>query len=366
LGPCIFYIFLLSLLVQFVFFLFIFSRLLFFKEINDEKESEGISVIVAAHNEKLNLLVLIPQLLKQSHPDFEIIIADDRSTDGTYEFITKSYTDKRLKIIRIDQVPEGVNPKKNALTKAIGASSKELLLLTDADCQPFSKDWIREMQYGFDDKKDIVLGVSPYLPKQGLLNLLIRYETLYTAIQYLSFALSGIPYMGVGRNLAYRKKIFLSNQGFNTHHNITGGDDDLFIRDVSKNHNVAIRINRNSQTLSIPKTSFNSWIKQKKRHLSVGKYYKSKHQIALGLLSISHIMFYLSFIYLGLIQFEVSFIILGFILRTSVFIASFVLILKKLGDNIKWFLLPVLDFIYIIYYTAVGITAMVSKNIKWM
>jgi glycosyltransferase involved in cell wall biosynthesis len=365
-GSYIFYIFLFSLLVQFVFFFFIFSRLIFFEETKEKKELKGISVIIAAHNERQNLLVLIPELLNQNHPNFEIIIADDRSDDGTFEYLNRTFTDKRLKIIRIEEVPEGLNSKKNALHKAITACTKEVLLLTDADCRPVSKDWIQEMQYGFTDKKEIVLGYSPYTTKAGFLNLLIRYETFYTAVQYLSFALGGRPYMGVGRNLAYLKVLFIKNQGFNTNKGITGGDDDLFIKDVSNNNNVNIRINRNSQTLSIPKTSLTSWIIQKKRHLSVGKYYRIKDQLALGLLSISHITFYLSFISLCLIQFELSFIIMGFILRTSVFIAIFVLILKKLGDSIKWYVLPVLDLIYITYYTGIGIITIFSKNIRWM
>jgi glycosyltransferase involved in cell wall biosynthesis len=365
LAPYVYYIFLLSLLVQFFFFLFIFSRLLFFKEITEEREPRGISVIIAAHNEKSNLLVLIPELLGQNYPDFEIIVADDRSADGTYELL-QSFNDVRLKMIRIDEVPGNLNPKKNALTKAIALSSKEQLLLTDADCRPLSKDWIKEMQMGFSEKKDIVLGYSPYLQASGLLNLFIRYETFYTAVQYLSFALWGRPYMGVGRNLAYKKKLFINNQGFNSYQSVTGGDDDLFIKDVSNNNNTSIRINRKSQSLSIPKSSFVSWINQKKRHLSVGKHYRLRDQIALGILNISQIAFYLSLIYLCLIQFELSFIILGFILRTSVLIAIFVLILKKSGDSIKWYMLPVLDLIYIIYYTGVGIIAIFSKNIRWM
>jgi glycosyltransferase involved in cell wall biosynthesis len=365
LAPYVYYIFLLSLLVQLFFFLFIFSRLLFFKEIPEEKETRGISVIIAAHDEKPNLLVLIPELLGQNYTDFEVIVADDRSADGTFELL-QSFNDVRLKIIRIDEVPGNINPKKNALTRAIAMSSKEHLLFTDADCRPLSKDWIKEMQQGFSERKDIVLGYSPYFKAPGFLNLFIRYETFYTAVQYLSFALSGRPYMGVGRNLAYKKKLFINNQGFNSYQHVTGGDDDLFIKDVSNNNNTSIRINHKSQIHSIPKSTFPSWINQKKRHLSVGTYYRLKDQIALGMLNISHICFYLSFIYLCLIQFELSFIILGFMLRTSVFIASFVLILKKSGDSIKWYVLPVLDLIYILYYTGVGTIAIFSKNIRWM
>jgi glycosyltransferase involved in cell wall biosynthesis len=366
LATTLLYIFLISLFIQLVFFLLIFSRLAFFKQKNPIlKEHKGVSIIVAAHNEIENLKKLIPVLLAQNYIDFEIILADDRSEDGTEDFIRKKFTDQRLSLIRIDEADKNTNPKKNALSKAIALSSKEIILLTDADCMPLSNEWISEMIRPIHEGKEIVLGYSQYEYKPGLLNLLIRYETFYTAVQYFSLALTGNPYMGVGRNLCYLKKTFLENKGFEGHQHITGGDDDLFIRDISKKDNVGICLSKAGQTASIPKTDFNSWLIQKRRHLSAGRHYKAKDRMILSLLSLSQILFWISLFALTILHVDLSFIIIGFLLRTSVFIAIFALILNKLEDRIKWYVLPFLDLFYVIYYIAAGLMTLSSKNIRW-
>jgi glycosyltransferase involved in cell wall biosynthesis len=362
----ILYIFIISLTIQLIFFLLIFSRLAFFKQKSlPAKEKRGVSVIIAAHNELENLKKLIPALLAQNYPDFEIILADDRSEDSSQSFILENFKDPRLKIVRITEVAPDMNPKKNALSTAISLSSKEIILLTDADCLPLSHEWIREMTTPIHHEKEVVLGYSQYERKPGFLNLLIRYETFYTAVQYFSLALAGNPYMGVGRNLCYLRKSFLKNNGFEGHGHITGGDDDLFIKDIANKNNVDICLSKAGQTISIPKSDLSSWIRQKRRHLSVGKHYKAKDRLILSLLSLSQVSFWLSLLILSLIQFNTSLIIMGFILRTSLLIPIFVLILNKLEDRIKWYALPFLDLIYVIYYISAGLRAISSKNIRW-
>ena len=366
LATSLLYIFLISLSVQLIFFLLVFSRLAFFKQKKSvTKEYKGVSVIVAAHNEIENLKKLIPVLLAQNYSDFEIIIADDRSDDGTENFIHKNFTDKRLSLIRIDKVDQDINPKKNALSQAVAFSSKEIILLTDADCLPLSDEWISEMTGQIHEGKEIVLGYSQYKHQPGFLNLLIRYETFFTAAQYFSLALTGNPYMGVGRNLCYLKKSYLRNKGFQGHQKITGGDDDLFIKDISKKDNVGICLSKAGQTISIPKTNLTSWFIQKRRHLSVGKYYKAKDRTVLGLLSLSQIFFWISLFVLMILHAHTDFIIIGFILRTSVLIPTFALILNKLEDRIKWYVLPFLDLFYVIYYMAAGLMTLFSRNIRW-
>jgi glycosyltransferase involved in cell wall biosynthesis len=366
LATSLLYIFLISLLIQLGFLLLVFSRLAFFKQKNFvTKEFKSVSVIVAAHNEIENLKKLIPALLAQNYSDFEIILADDRSDDGAEDFIRKNFTDQKIRFIRIDKVDESINPKKNALSKAIAFSSKEIILLTDADCLPLSNDWVSKMAGPINEGKEIALGYSQYEHQPGLLNLLIRYETFYTAVQYFSLALIGNPYMGVGRNLCYLKKSYLANNGFEGHQHITGGDDDLFIRDISKKNNVGICPGKAGQTVSIPKTNISYWLKQKRRHLSAGKHYKGKDRIILGLLTFSQLFFWISLFTSLVLNDYSSFIIMGFILRNSVFIAIFGLILNKLEDRINWYILPVLDLFYIIYYLAAGLMALSSRNIRW-
>src|SRR5207248_2072491 len=103
----------------------------------------------------------------------------------------------------------------------------DILLLTDADCKPVSKLWIKLFAGNYSDSKtEIVLGYSPYSVRPDFLNYLIQFDTIFTAMQYLSFCISGKPYMGVGRNLSYRKKLFFENKGFAPYLKLPSGDDD--------------------------------------------------------------------------------------------------------------------------------------------
>lgn len=360
----ILYLFIISFLIQSFYLLFIFSRLAFYKEKKENKSVKGVSIVVAAHNERKNLEKLIPLLLSQTHPDFEIIIADDRSTDGSSELIS-SFKDPRIKLFKIVNTPQGYNPKKYALRQAIEQAGKEIILLTDADCYPVSKNWVREMQSGFREHKEIVLGYSPYEKKKGFLNLFIRYETFYTAVQYLSFALIGKAYMGVGRNLSYSKIVFKQNDGFNINKSVTGGDDDLLIGQLASPENTAIKISRESQVMSIPKTSFLAFFRQKRRHLGVGKHYNAYNKVKTGILPLSQFALYFSVIPLVFFNIYISWILSIFILRTLLIIVIFALISRKLGETIKWLWFPLLDVCYLINYLVTGISALFTKNIKW-
>ena len=202
-----------------------------------------VSVIVCAHDEEQNLRDLIPLLLSQNHPDFEIIIVDDRSNDGTFDLLLQETSkDHRLRMVHVNRTPQLFNAKKYALTLGIKAAKYEWLLLTDADCRPDSKNWISSFTKHFSQTTQFVLGFSPYEKRPGILNAFIRFETLMSGIQYLSFASLGIPYMGVGRNLSYRRSKFLAEKGFNNFIKTTGGDDDLFVNQHARKANTAVCI----------------------------------------------------------------------------------------------------------------------------
>ena len=211
----------------------------------------------------------------------------------------------------------------------------------------------------------IVLGFSQYVAGPGFLNLFIRFETLYTAIQYMSLALSGIPYMGVGRNLAYSKKLFLETKGFSSHLKVIGGDDDLFVNKNAKKENTRVITGRDSVMYSKAKEKYKEYFNQKKRHLSVGKYYNSKDKLILSLLFISQFLFLVTMVILLLFWEEPYIVIGGFVLRMGIQYLIFYKAGKKLGDGIKLWMLPLLDVLYVIYYIATGISAVFSRDIKW-
>lgn len=256
-----------------------------------------VSVIVCAKNEAKNLKKLLPLLIKQQYVNFEIVLINDRSSDET-ETIFKAYEAKYdfIKIVTVKEVEHFYGNKKYALTLGIKAAKNDCLLFTDADCVPKSNLWIQEMSNLFESETTIVLGYSPYsIAPYNFLNKLIRYETLITAVQYFSFAKIGIPYMGVGRNLLYSKKLFLKNKGFYQHINIMSGDDDLLINRISNRNNTKICISENTHMVSEPKTSLKTLITQKRRHISTAQYYKLKHKIILGIYAINRTIFWVIF-----------------------------------------------------------------------
>ena len=295
----LFFLFCLVCFVQLVFLWFIFSRLAFFKpKVKEQSQTHPVSVIVCARDEAGNLGRNLPGVLVQTYnTTHEVIVVNHNSQDET-RFLLDEFkkTFKQLSAVNLEQEAKGIPGKKYPLSIGIREAKHEILLLTDADCVPSSEFWMQKMQDGYDNGIEIILGYSAYHKKKGILNKLIRFETFHSGIQYLSYALSGMPYMGVGRNLSYKRDVFLRNKGFSSINHIPSGDDDLFINKVATAKNTRIVIDQDAVTLSEPKKTWGEWVRQKTRHFSTAKYYKPKHKFLLGLYTISQFLFYPLFI----------------------------------------------------------------------
>jgi glycosyltransferase involved in cell wall biosynthesis len=365
----LFYVFISCLIVQLIFYLFYYSKLAFYNKDRDQKVADpekSVSLIVCAHNEEENLKKLFSSLARQNHPDFEIIVINDRSTDDTELLLQEKVKEfSQLRIIKVDKVPEGINGKKYGLSLGIKLAKNDIILFTDADCYPISEDWITEMTAPFNDSKKIVLGYSQYEKKPGLLNAFIRYETLYTGILYLSSALAGAPYMGVGRNIAHRKSFFLENKGFRSHLKVTGGDDDLYVNENANKKNTGVAVGPKTLVYSYPKSDWASYFTQKKRHLSVGKLYKFSDKFKLNLLAVSQLLFWITFIILMITWKEPYIVLAGFLVRIVILCSIFYRSSRKLGDNFSMWLVPGFDLLFVFYYFVTGYLAFFSKNIKW-
>ncbi len=325
-----------------------------------------ISVIVCAHDEEQNLRELVPALLAQDHPEFEVIIVEDRSNDDTYDYLLQATKEnEKLKMVHVTQKPDKINGKKFALTLGIKAAKYDQVLLTDADCRPAGNQWIKQMSSHFQNNVQFVIGASPYEKGKGLLNSFIRFESLITSIQCIGFALLGKPYMGVGRNLAYKKEVFLSNKGFHPYLEVTGGDDDLFVNKYANKSNAVVSIGEKSHTLSKPKTSWKEFYTQKLRHLSVGKYYHFSDKFILGLFSLSWMAGYFIAIPAILIG-QIGLVLIGlFIVRWILLIVILNAVPRRLGGEFEAWKTPFLDFIYVFYYLVTGAKALLTKKVKW-
>jgi glycosyltransferase involved in cell wall biosynthesis len=336
------------------------------KTVSVQSTREPVSIIVCAHDEEQNLRELLPLLVNQKYPEFEVIVINDRSNDTTFDFLLEEgRKDPRIRMVNVDRIPPHVNGKKYSLTLGIKAAKHDLLLLTDADCRPDGENWISSMSNAFEEKTQFVLGVSPYLKGKGFLNLFIRFESLLTALQYCSFALLNNPYMGVGRNLAYRKSFFLSGKGFHEFMNVTGGDDDLYVNQHATSSNTALVIDKAATTYTFAENTWLSFFQQKKRHLSVGKYYKFKHRFLLGVFMVSWLLCWLTMV--PAIIFSTNFYIVPalMVFRIFMLIFAFNTALRRMDQKFELWTLPFLDFLFSIYYLTTGVISLGSKKVRW-
>jgi len=255
--------------------------------------AEGVTVVLCAHNESENLSNYLQALLTQDYPTYEVIVVDDGSEDSTREIVERYMThDPRVHMTFVPYGARVGSTKKLALTLAAKAAKYDYLLLTDADCVPESNQWIRSMMSGFASGKDIVLGYGAYFEEKGFINRLVRYDTLFNGLHYLGAALCGHPYMGVGRNLAYRKSLFFESGGFTHLMTNRAGDDDLFVNHVATKQNTAVAVNPESYTWSLSKKTLKEWWQQKRRHLSVSPNYKPVTKFRLTLEPLTRGLFY--------------------------------------------------------------------------
>ncbi len=351
----LFVLFCLVTLIQLVYYWGIFSRLAFYKKHEKEKSQQHpVSVIVCARDEAANLARNLPGLLVQTYSStHEVIVVNHNSQDDTRYLLDEfKKTFKGLHVVNLEQEAKGIPGKKYPLSIGIKEARYEIVLLTDADCVPATEFWIHAMQDEYDEGAEIVLGYGSYYKRPGLLNKLIRFETFHSALQYLSYAMAGLPYMGVGRNLSYKKALFFNNKGFSSINHIPGGDDDLFINKVATKTNTRIAIGADAITLSEPKKTLGNWIRQKNRHYSTARYYKAGHKLFLGLYNLSFFFFYPLFI-ASLVVFDWRLVLAVFALRFISQALIYYKVMQKLNEKdlfAWWWMLDLWMFIYYLMF----------------
>lgn len=362
-----FYLFVSVVAIQLIYYGIIFSKFALAKPQTKPKVKLPVSVIICAKNEAQNLQNFLPSIITQDYPDFEIVLINDASSDDTLEIMNKFQKEhKNIKVVDVQSVEAFWGNKKYALTLGIKSSSYDYLLFTDADCQPLTKDWIGEMTSYFSDKTSIVIGYGSYKKHSfNFLNLVIRFETILTAIQYFSYAKIGMPYMAVGRNLAYKKEIFFKTNGFVSHMKVRSGDDDLFVNEVANKNNTEVCFSKDSFTESVPETNLKRWFNQKRRHVSTSHHYKTNHKIALGLFYFTQLMFWLlgTFLLLHLFQWKIVLVLV--LLRISCQYVILGVSAKKLDDTKAILFMPLLELFLILSQFFIFIANLISKPKHW-
>ena len=353
--------------LQLLLYFGIFSSFAFAKKSQKQPKNIPVSVIVCAKNEAKNLKKHIPKILNQDYPNFELVLINDASYDDSLEIMEAFQKQhSNIKIVDVENNEAFWGNKKYSLTLGIKAASHDFLLFTDADCMPNSNQWIRDISSHFSSEKTIVLGYGAYEKvKNSYVNALIRFETFITGLHYLSFAKIGLPYMGVGRNLAYHKSEFFNTNGFINHMKIKSGDDDLFINEVANKKNTNICFSHDSFTTSIAPDSFVAWFRQKRRHISTAKHYKFKHQFLLALNYILQVSFWILAILL--LTFSYEWIIVTSLIGFKLLMQYIVYIKagNKLNCTKLLIPLPFLELFLILFQFGIFIANTISKPNHW-
>jgi len=327
---------------------------------------EPVSVIICARNEDENLPEFLPKILTQEYPEFEVIVVNDCSWDNTENVIDEfARIFPNLKKITIKEDEYYKHGKKFAVLIGIKGAKYENMIFTDADCVPSSSQWLKQMASGFNGNKEIVLGYGAYIKTQGFLNTLIRFDTFTIALRYLSAGLKGKAYMGVGRNMAYKKSLFFKHKGFSSHYHINSGDDDLFVNEAATPDNVNVCLSHDSITYSKAKNSFRNWRMQKVRHLSTAPHYTAASRLRIGFDFMIKYLFYIILVVLFCFK-TTALIGLGlFLLKVMFQMIIFNKASKKFNEPDLWAGAFIYEFVLLFVYPVFHVSKMFFKPNKW-
>jgi poly-beta-1,6-N-acetyl-D-glucosamine synthase len=294
-----FWIFAVLCCLQLLYVILFFGRLAYHKARPMAGQLPPVSIVIAARNESDNLFGNLPFIFAQDYPEFEVVVVNHQSIDDSKHLLAALQREhKNLVVMEVQKNKHLLTSKKLPLTLGIKKASHEHLVLTDADCRPASDKWLRSMVSRFSDKKQLVLGYGPYKEEKTFLNRVIRFDTVMIAVHYFSMALNRVPYMGVGRNLAYTKTLFNSVSGFKSHYAVPSGDDDLFVQEAAGKRNYAVQLDPDSFVYSDPKTTWEAFVIQKTRHYRTSPRYKVFKKTMLGIYPLLTLLHLVSFVIL--------------------------------------------------------------------
>ncbi len=340
--------------------LWINDKLSFQRHYRDSYFTDKITLIICAKNESQHLKAHLHTWLSLEHIDYTLLLVDDGSTDDTAIFL-QGIQHPRLQYMYISAEEKIGKGKKYALQKGIDLANTEWVLLTDADCLPYSPLWAAQMMRKAS-ANEVILGVSPYKHhSSGLLAYLIDYETMLTAIQYGAWASAGVPYMGVGRNMAYKKNLIQHIDAAH-YYASASGDDDIFIQHISDKARFTTALELESRTFSYAPKDFNTWIRQKTRHYSTGFQYKFLHQLGLGAFIFTKVGIHSIGIIL-LLQLSTYALVYAIYLCINSFMLIFINKKIKMPLNNNW--LFITDFLMAYLYVFLGIKSRFSKSERW-
>ena len=259
----------------------------------EESETPPLSVILVAKDEASDLRKNLPAILEQDYSSFEVIVIYDQSAGDECEDVLKILQEKypHLHHSFIPDSARYISHKKLGITMGIKASHHEWLVFTEPNCAPTSNQWLRKMARNFTSDTDIVLGYSNYEKGKGWFNRKITFDTLLNSMRYLGMAINGHPYMGCGRNMAYRKSLYYQQKGFASHLNLQRGEDDIFVNQMANGKNTKVEASAESVIRISTPLYKKSWREEKLSYTMTSRYYKGAAHYLVGFEACSRLLF---------------------------------------------------------------------------
>lgn len=353
---------------QILYYFIVYGRIAFFKEnkktVDDQqKYYPSVSVVMCVKNDSYNLEKKLPIILEQEYPNFEVVVVNDASNDET-EYVLRVLQEiyPNLNVVNLFKNVNSALGKKYPLSLGIKSAKNDIILLTESDTMPLNYNWISTMVKGFKNKKDIVLGFTNFENKKTFLNTLMQYENLTSGMNYLGNAILNNPYMGQGRNMAYKRDFFFETGGFISQYNVSVGEDDLFINKNADSKNTAVILNKDSINLASPKEKREEWVIQKKKHFKSMSHFKFKDKITSGLMPIFTFFIYVLVALSIVFKFPWEYAILPLVLKYIIQIIIYYKSSKTLGTKQVAFLSPVLEILFLFINTTIRFFTLFTKK----
>ena len=328
-----------------------------------------VSVVLTAQNDSQWLKSNLVYLLEQDYPTFEVVVVDYLSTDET-TFVLKLLAEnyKHLKVVTFTENASGYQGKKYPMSIGIKSAKYDLLLLTEPDCMPTDLThfgWIREMVAGYGRKQvDIVLGYCGIQGKKSLFNWLQQYDNLDYSVEYLGAALLHAPFTGNGRNLSYRRSLFMKNGGFIYHYFVPDGADDMFVNQNCSRHNTAVVLSADSFTTVPPRRTVAEWRSYRRHRMATHVYYGFWLKVGRLLRPLSVAVFYLAGVLLllrGMVPWELLAGVLVVKLAWQVAATAQAVRRLSISPVVCW-LSPLFEIYFLIANTFLSIIPLSKKN----
>ena len=358
------------LAIQIIYYFCVYGKLIFNKK-KKQTEDNGsqtealppVSVVIAAKNEEYHLKDKLVFFLEQDYPEFEVIVVNDASTDEC-EYVLKAFS-KLYPCLKVVNIVENVNKfrgRKFPISLGIKSAKYDHIVLAGADCVPSGFEWLKNLARNFSEKKEVVLGFCTYTKQKGLFKFLLQYDNLTTAMNYMGLALSGHPYRGDGRNIAFKKDLFFKVGGFTKHYNLPLGEDDIFIRNVSTASNTTVSLTPESFLSSDAKHTYKEWKRQKIDRLSTYKYYKPSIKFLLSIPNITTLLFYAFVITLLLLSLPFEYVILAIVIKFVLQILIYFKSCKRLGIKRVFIFAPLIELYFLLLNAELRLLSLFRKK----